>query len=78
MSEVPENCRKQIKTKKVFVNYLIFTLYQFILQEGYVYLRWLGILDKQDKYIYTASGQAKIVLFQDASNDNFPEEKTAM
>ena len=78
MSEVPENCRKQIKTKKVFVNYLIFTLYQFILQEGYVYLRWLGILDKKGQYIYADSSQAKIVLFQDASNDNFPEEKTAM
>ena len=78
MSEVPENRRKQIKTKKVFVNYLIFTLYQFILQEGYVYLRWLGILNKQGQYIYAASSQAKIVLFQDASNDNFPEEKTAM
>ena len=78
MSEVPENRRKQIKTKKVFVNYLIFTLYQFILQEGYVYLRWLGILDKQGQYIYAASSQAKIVLFLDKSKDNLLEEKAAM
>ena len=78
MSEVPENRRKQIKTKKVFVNYLIFTLYQFIIQEGYVYLRWLGILDKQGQYIYATSSKAKIVLFQVTSNNNLLEEKAAM
>ena len=42
-----------------------------------MYLRWLGILDKQGQYIYATSSQEKIVMFQDTSKDNFLEEKAA-
>ena len=59
------------------IKYAVY-IHIFILQEGYMYVKWLGLLDKQGRCIYAASSREKIVLLGDTPQDILWGEKVPL